>query len=107
MRLGLKMLVWKSKLGRSLTRALLAISAITISTAALIPFFFSRVERVPGSDKVLRLIDSHDLWMHLYVVEQFDKVLRSGVIYPRWIPDINRGYGLLNMIYYLCLWRTR
>ncbi|HSB10359.1 MAG TPA: 6-pyruvoyl-tetrahydropterin synthase-related protein [Blastocatellia bacterium] len=38
--------------------------------------------------------------MHLFIMPQFDKVLRSGVIYPRWIPDINRGYGLLNMIYY-------
>ena len=90
----------KSTLGSRLTRALIPLSALTISTVAVIPFYFSRVERVPGSDKVLRLIDTHDLWMHLYVVEQFDKVLRSGVIYPRWIPDINRGYGILNMIYY-------
>lgn len=78
----------------------MAIAAVIISTVAVIPFYFSRFERVPGSDKVLRLIDTHDLWMHLFIVEQFDRVLRSGVIYPRWIPDINRGYGLLNMIYY-------
>jgi 4-amino-4-deoxy-L-arabinose transferase-like glycosyltransferase len=91
---------WKSTLRSRLTGPLILISALTISTAAVIPFYFSRVERVPGTDKVFRLIDTHDLWMHLYVVEQFDKVLRSGVIYPRWIPDINRGYGILNMIYY-------
>ncbi|HSE37856.1 MAG TPA: 6-pyruvoyl-tetrahydropterin synthase-related protein [Blastocatellia bacterium] len=90
----------RSTLRSRLTSALIPISALTISTVAVIPFYFSRLERVPGSDRVLRLIDTHDLWMHLYVVEQFDKVLRSGVIYPRWIPDINRGYGILNMIYY-------
>jgi hypothetical protein len=30
---------------------------------------------------------------HLIVMEQFDKVLRSGVMYPRWLPDLNKGYG--------------
>jgi uncharacterized membrane protein len=38
--------------------------------------------------------------MHLHTMEQFDKVLRSGVIYPRWVPDINHGYGILTLIYY-------
>lgn len=75
-------------------------AALVVGTAAVAPFFFSRREKVPGTDQVLRLIDTHDLWMHLFIMEEFDKVLGSGVIYPRWIPDINQGYGLLNMIYY-------
>lgn len=90
----------KSKLRGISARALVTITALTVSIIAVIPFYFSRRERAPGSDTVFRLIDTHDLWMHLFIMDQFDKVLRSGVIYPRWIPDINRGYGLLNMIYY-------
>ncbi len=90
----------KLNLKRISARALIALSALTISTIAVIPFFFSRREKAPGSNTVLRLIDTHDLWIHLFIMPQFDKVLRSGVIYPRWIPDINGGYGLLTMIYY-------
>jgi len=26
-------------------------------------------------------------------MEDFDKVLRSGVMYPRWLPNLNKGYG--------------
>lgn len=91
---------WTTRLPPALIRALTALAAVAIGAATVVPFYFSRYERAPGSNNVLRLIDTHDLWMHLFIVEQFDKVLRSGVIYPRWIPDINRGYGLLNMIYY-------
>lgn len=94
------MLTWKSRLKQIPSTAIVVAGALLIGTLAVIPFFFSRRERVPGSSTVLRLIDSHDLWMHLFIMPQFDKVLRSGVIYPRWIPDINMGYGLLNMIYY-------
>lgn len=78
----------------------MSVITLVVGTAAVIPFFFSRREKIPGGNQVLKLIDTHDLWMHLFIVGQFDKVLRSGIIYPRWIPDINRGYGLLNMIYY-------
>lgn len=91
------MRVHKLKLTHTLTRAL---AALVIGTGAVAPFFFSRRERAPGSNTLFRLIDTHDLWSHLFIMPQFDKVLRSGVIYPRWIPDINRGYGLLTMIYY-------
>lgn len=90
----------KTNLRRFKGRALVVIGALLFSTVAVIPFFFSRREKVPGSNTVFRLIDTHDLWMHLFIMPQFDKVLRSGVIYPRWIPDANMGYGLLNMIYY-------
>lgn len=79
---------------------IMALIGIAVATAAVAPFFFSRREKVPGTNQILRLIDTHDLWMHLYIMQEFDSVLRSGVIYPRWIPEINRGYGILNMIYY-------
>lgn len=94
------MRIHKLNLRRISARALVASGALIISTVAVIPFYFSRRESAPGSNNVLRLIDTHDLWMHLFIMPQFDKVLRSGVIYPRWMPDINSGYGLLYMIYY-------
>lgn len=81
-------------------RLLMLMTTVVVGMAAVVPFFFSRREQIPGTGKVLRLIDTHDLWMHLFIMQEFDQVLGSGVIYPRWIPNINRGYGLLNMIYY-------
>jgi hypothetical protein len=81
-------------------RLLIVIITVLVGALAVAPFYYSRYEKLPGSDFVLRLIDSHDLWMHLHIMEQFDKVLRSGEIYPRWMPDINHGYGILNLIFY-------
>jgi hypothetical protein len=40
------------------------------------------------------MIDTHDMAQHLAVMQQFDKVLKTGVAYPRWLPDANNGYGL-------------
>jgi hypothetical protein len=83
-------------------RAKIIIAAIILiaGISAVVPFYFSRYEEAPGGARVRRLISTHDLWMHLHTMEQFDKVLRSGVIYPRWVPDINHGYGILTLIYY-------
>src|SRR5262245_35650849 len=72
---------------------------LVVGMSAVLPFYFSRYEE-SGGVRVRRLIATHDLWMHLYTMEQFDKVLRSGIIYPRWVPDINHGYGILTLIYY-------
>ena len=73
---------------------------LIVGISAVVPFYFSRYDQSPGGPRVRRLISTHDLWMHLHTMEQFDKVLRSGVIYPRWVPDINNGYGILTLIYY-------
>lgn len=44
---------------------------------------------------------THDGEYHIVRFYEFDKVLRSGVIYPRWAPDLNAGFGLplFNYVY--------
>ena len=84
---------WRSQI---LVTAIIAI----VGVSAAVPFFFSRYEETLGGPPVRRLIATHDLWMHLHTMEQFDNALRSGVIYPRWVADINHGYGILTLIYY-------
>lgn len=44
---------------------------------------------------------SHDGEYHVIRFYQFDKTLRDGDFYPRWQPDLNKGYGspLLNFYY--------
>lgn len=44
---------------------------------------------------------THDGEYHIVRFYEFDKVLRLGVLYPRWAPDLNYGYGipLFNYVY--------
>lgn len=44
---------------------------------------------------------THDGEYHVVRFYEFDKVFRSGTFYPRWAPDLNRGYGLplFNYVY--------
>lgn len=42
----------------------------------------------------------HDIAAHVTWASQFDSVLRSGSIYPRWLPDVNLGYGNPTFIFY-------
>jgi uncharacterized membrane protein len=44
---------------------------------------------------------THDGEYHVVRFYEFDQVLRSGVLYPRWAPDLNYGYGipLFNYVY--------
>ena len=44
---------------------------------------------------------THDGEYHVVRAYQFDKTLRDGDLYPRWLPDLNYGYGtpLLNYYY--------
>ena len=44
---------------------------------------------------------THDGEYHVVRFYEFDKVLRSGVFYPRWASDLNKGYGvpLFNYVY--------
>lgn len=70
------------------------------AVAATAPFFFSHHDTEFDGHRTRRIVTTHDLGMHLYTMDQFDKGLRSGVAYPRWVPDINHGYGILTLIYY-------
>jgi len=40
------------------------------------------------------LIPTHDGEYHLIRFYEFDKILREGILYPRWAPDLNYGYGI-------------
>jgi hypothetical protein len=78
--------------GKTSIGVLMFAAALILAT----PFF---VHREAGSLK-LRMISTHDLIQHHAVLRDFDKVLGSGVLYPRWLPDINNGYGTPWMNFY-------
>ena len=77
--------------------ALLVLAALVTATAIVVPFYVSRYRSYPIAT---RLPKTHDMAQHLAVMEQFDKVLRAGSLYPRWLPDANNGYGLAWTNYY-------
>jgi hypothetical protein len=60
--------------------------------AVVAPFYTAYRGTGPGQ-AALAPVSTHDMAQHLAVMKQFDEVLRSGTLYPRWLPDINRGYG--------------
>jgi hypothetical protein len=84
----------------ALVRVLFIAIPLLLSTAAVAPFYLSRHKIGASGSEGLRIISTHDIASHLTVMQQFDKVLRSGVLYPRWLPDINRGYGIATMNFY-------
>ncbi len=80
------------KINPPLARALVAMVIIAASAAIACPFFLSHPVQTPNGVE-LKLINTHDMIQHLAVMQDFDKVLKSGNIYPRWLPDYNNGYG--------------
>ena len=83
------------KLGSRRARAIaLAVGALIIASILVAPFYLSKKSADPEGKPVFKPIASHDMAQHLAVMSQFDLVLRSGTIYPRWQPDFNYGYGL-------------
>jgi len=68
-------------------------AAVVIAALSVVPFFLHIPSTPSGRVVTLRLLLTHDLNEHLVVMEQFDKSLRSGVLYPRWLPDVNGEYG--------------
>ncbi|HVF90650.1 MAG TPA: 6-pyruvoyl-tetrahydropterin synthase-related protein [Blastocatellia bacterium] len=79
---------------------LYAAVALLIGTSAVAPFYLSRREKSAETGEVYKLFVTHDLVMHLPQAQEFDRVLRSGVIYPRWLPNVNHGYGVVTMNFY-------
>ncbi|MEK6409157.1 MAG: 6-pyruvoyl-tetrahydropterin synthase-related protein [Acidobacteriota bacterium] len=62
--------------------------------------FFSRTERSPINNEAVKMLWTDDLPSHFAFSKQFDKVFRSGVLYPRWLSDVNKGYGIATTIFY-------
>lgn len=65
------------------------ILAVALSFIGLVPLFHSGLH------------PTHDGEYHVIRFYEFDQVLRSGVFYPRWAPDLNNGFGvpLFNFVY--------
>lgn len=74
---------------RFLNGVLIATFSILMSAAIAAPFFYSYTAQ-PGLGE---LRQTKDMGIHLAVMKQFDKVLWSSSLYPRWLPDVNYGYG--------------
>ncbi|HSB09830.1 MAG TPA: 6-pyruvoyl-tetrahydropterin synthase-related protein [Blastocatellia bacterium] len=74
---------------RLLVAPLIVALCVLASAAVVAPFYYSN----PPNSQPGEIRYAHDLTIHLAVIEQFDKMLRSGTIYPRWLPDVNYGYG--------------
>ena len=77
-----------------LAKSLWVLASIVIGTTIVVPFYFANKSDNPKVSRILGFIGTHDLVQHIAVMQDFDKVLRSGVLYPRWLPDINNGYGI-------------
>ncbi len=81
-------------------KALLFVVVLLLATLVVAPFYLSRIDKTPDGHRVWGLITTHDLPNLVPMMEQFDKVLRSGVLYPRWNPDFNLGYGTATANFY-------
>src|SRR5262249_50662509 len=88
-----------SKKASTSTRAWPVLFVLAVLVAGIVlaaPFFLRR----SPDGKGLWMIGTHDMVQHLAVMKAFDKTLRAGTLYPRWLPDINNGYGTPWMNYY-------
>lgn len=85
----------KTLLLRALPFALFALTGII----AVAPFF-SRTERAPATNEPVKMLWTDDMPNHIAYSKAFDKAFRSGYFYPRWLSDINKGYGVAMMIFY-------
>jgi uncharacterized membrane protein len=61
------------------------LAVVTLITISLIA---ARYLLLPG------FIPTHDAEYHIIRLWQFDKVFRSGILIPRWAPDLNNGLGV-------------
>jgi hypothetical protein len=83
-----------SRLRRLPFNWLLGIVLLIAGTAVVAPFYLSHKEALLNGKNTRMVPNTHDMAQHLAIMAQFDKVLRSGTFYPRWLPDVNNGYGL-------------
>lgn len=86
----------KFKINALWFKIIFAVVILIVSFIVIAPFFFSRY----ASESRITMLSTHDMNAHFALMGQFDKVLRSGVYYPRWLPDINNDYGIASMNFY-------
>ena len=83
-----------------LLRGVFVVVVSLVSAALVAPFYMARHKADPVSGQTSRLLSTHDMAAHFGVMESFDKMLRAGIAYPRWLADMNRGYGSATTNYY-------
>ena len=82
------------------SKVMLFAVVLLLGTLVVAPFYLSRVQKTSDGQLAWGLITTHDLPNLVPMMEEFDKVLRSGVLYPRWNPDFNLGYGTATANFY-------
>jgi hypothetical protein len=92
-KIGAAFTLWRTlrltRRGRIAIGLLMITLAILVSAAIVAPFYYSDMAGAPPG--AIRF--THDMLIHLSVMDNFDKMLRAGAIYPRWLSDVNFGYG--------------
>src|SRR6185369_11507628 len=73
--------------------------ALALGAALVAPYFFSHTMFIGGKQEYVPIL-THDLTNHFFYMDQFQKGVRSGVLYPRWFADANNSYGIAVMNYY-------
>jgi 6-pyruvoyl-tetrahydropterin synthase related domain len=73
--------------------------ALALGAALVAPYFFSHTMLIGGKQEYVPIL-THDLTNHFFYMDQFQKGVRSGVLYPRWFADANNSYGIAVMNYY-------
>lgn len=76
---------------RILAAILPPVGALLLAVILAGPFFLAHRPAVPNT---------HDLDTHLATLEEFDKGVRAGSWYPRWLAGFDYGYGLPWLNYY-------
>jgi len=46
------------------------------------------------------LFEAHDVWLHLFWLDQFFHQLSEGILYPRWLATANYGLGSPAFVFY-------
>jgi hypothetical protein len=64
---------------------------VALAAATALPFRFAADFELP---------QAHDLTVHWNRMIAFDEGLRSGLIYPRWLGQLNQGYGAATTLFY-------
>ena len=77
-------------------RVLIALGSLITGALIATPFFV----HTDFASKGLWMVNTHDMIQHVAVMKDFDHVLKSGILYPRWLSDINNGYGIPWMNFY-------
>jgi uncharacterized membrane protein len=82
-----------------LLKALPFVLFVLVGVISVAPFY-SRTERAPNTNEPVKMLWTDDMPNHLAYSKAFDKAFRSGIFYPRWLPEVNKGYGVAMMIFY-------